>query len=152
MKREIKFRLWLKPEHWNEEDNEGLMTNGLPLGGWDKWWLNLDNPFKEGYGLDGEFTLDMIEIMQYTGLKDSTGKEIYEGDIVEVTNKHNSYRDDKFVVTFEYWCFCLKTHKTTSFEKAVGFRQLMPDAKVHMMDEPILKVIGNIYENPELLE
>ena len=120
MKREIKFRVWLKPIHWDDEDNEGLMTHhDLPLGGWDRWWLNLDN----SCGLDGEFTLDMIEIMQYTGLKDAKGKEIYEGDIVLLSGYGKYKCEFPFVELYQA-----------------------------SMEGDIQNIVGNIYENPELLE
>lgn len=134
--REIKFRVWLKPEYWGETENKGLMTNGLPLGGFDKWWVNLDEPFNENCSLDGEFTVgEEIEIMQFIGLKDKDGNEIYEGDILEFP--------------FE---------KGIAFVINDGFRFAVESpgsGAVDYEDENVLKttaIIGNIYENPELLQ
>ena len=69
-------------------------------------------------------------IVQYTGLKDKNGKEIYEGDIVENVSFYPSvvkYDDDHARFTAEGASF----HHYRSHE---------------------WEVIGNIYENPELLE
>ena len=77
-----------------------------------------------------EFNSDM-EIMQYTGLKDKNGKDIYEGDIVD-------WFDESFKVVFHYAAFDLQS-KT---------RQI-PIYEVKITET---KIIGNIHENPELLE
>lgn len=134
--REIKFRVWLKPEYWDETENKGLMTNGLPLGGFDKWWINLDEPFNENCSLDGEFTVgEQIEIMQFIGLKDKYGNEIYEGDILEFP--------------FEMGI---------AFVISDGFRFAIESpgsGAVDYEDGNVIKtttIIGNIYENPDFLQ
>lgn len=68
-------------------------------------------------------------LMQFTGLKDKTGKEIYEGDIVKL--------NDRFIdiVVFEASQFCTKEPQATNVLSEWGG----------------IEVLGNIYENPELL-
>ena len=78
--------------------------------------------------------LEECEIMQYTGLKDKNDKEIYEGDIVTCSNGM-AYQ---YKVIFSFGCF-------EGYDKASGFTRKLCDMKD-------LKVIGNIYENPELLK
>lgn len=134
MIRIIKFRVWLKPEHWNEDENIGLMTNGLPLGGWNKWWINLDVPFDENCSLDGEFTVgEHIEIMQFTGVKDKNGVEIYEGDILEFPFEMGI----AFVIN-DGFRFAVESPGSCAVDY-VGQEVLSSTT-----------IIGNIYENPEL--
>ena len=75
------------------------------------------------------------ELMQYTGLRDKNGTEIYEGDIV---HEHDEWGEDgRFEVEFSYNGFWLKYREANEF----GFGD--PDE---------MEVIGNIFENPELLK
>ena len=75
-----------------------------------------------------------IELMQYTGLKDKNNKEIYEGDIVTL---HNS----KYKVIFntKEARFVLRDDE---FESEIPFTN---------NNNERMEIIGNIYENPELL-
>jgi uncharacterized phage protein (TIGR01671 family) len=83
----------------------------------------------------GEFVYGEVVFLQYTKLQDKNGKEIYEGDVIESKNERKGeYR--KGVVVFEAENVCQSGFNFGS----VGWYQ----------DE--IEVIGNIYENPELLE
>lgn len=83
-----------------------------------------------GMGKDSiEVGFDNVELMQYTGLKDKNGKEIYEGDIVEWFTKGN----EKERAQVSWWSY-------------PGHWGWWPN-NIYSME-----VIGNIYENPELLK
>ena len=67
-------------------------------------------------------------LMQYTGLKDKNGKEIYEGDIVKWSNSVNS-----------------------GVYEIKWFRTGFSSNGLPLFNDDVVEVIGNIYENPELL-
>lgn len=79
-----------------------------------------------------------IELMQWTGLKDRSGKDIYEGDIVK-------YQD---------WPPKVIKYGTDTLMPASFAGWVLNDTLKYLMlyDEPELEVIGNIYQHPELLE
>lgn len=83
---------------------------------------------------------DYIAIpMQYTGLHDKNGKEIYEGDICIVSLSYFKIKDEKATVIFHNGAFQFQYGCEKFFSKP-------HDA----WDE--VEVIGNIHDNPELLE
>ena len=92
----------------------------------------------------GLVNLDEIELMQSTGLKDKNGKEIFEGDILIVSDEHSwlevvSYNQEKAMFVIE----------------EINRKYKVPESPLNdLFDTNIFKfkVLGNIYENPELLE
>lgn len=80
---------------------------------------------------------DDYELIQYTGLKDKNGKEVWEGDIV--LQLSNSIKKKPELVVFEKGCFHAGFHDGSSTMR----RPKLLSSKV--------EVIGNKFENPELL-
>ena len=138
MNREIKFRVW------DVENKEMLKVQELDFEPTFYGGRIAIRPDKYNDYFDTE---DMI-LMQYTGLHDKNGKEIYEGDIVLYKDWEMAYEgggNDSFINKgiVEYCedncCF------------NVTERQTVDLADVLYKDNEDLEVIGNIYDNPELL-
>lgn len=120
--RELKFRAW------NTVRN--CWTSRVELdGGWGKPMF-MHGEIED----DGGYQIDNTIIEQYTGLKDKNGREIYEGDIVQI--------DDHILGDFEVVWHNLGW----KIKRSVGFEAL----SVHKSEDIV--VIGNIHENGELLE
>lgn len=88
--------------------------------------------------------------MQYTGLKDKNSKEIYEGDIVLQTHPHPDDKDDVALVKYGEH-ISADPHHYGGW--TIGFYAGDPEAAFSLLEkENRFEVIGNIYENPELIQ
>ncbi|XZL50377.1 YopX family protein [Clostridium perfringens] len=141
MSRDIKFKIWDKEQkkfleiNWEGEDTRHTKGKANICYS-DRVYVTLSGYVNE----DGwPYEVD-ADILQSTGLKDKNGKEIYEGDILINTNKSKlnlGIENQKYLILYRALGFDLKP-----LFKGMALKFNYTD----------LKLIGNIYENPELLE
>jgi uncharacterized phage protein (TIGR01671 family) len=142
MNREIKFRAWHKVKNIMVYDNEDDT-----YGYWDG--CRNSNVGMINTILNSQYYKE-YKFMQYTGLKDKNKKKIYEGDIVKITEKEKISKHKvipmKPIIADIEWSeeYLTYTLITTSVKDAF-------ESLTDYLDECDIEVIGNIYDNPELL-
>lgn len=131
--REIKFRAWQNGHKRMREVHSISWKDGVIT------YVGITQqntaPAAQTYGTK-DYPLSYLNVMQYTGLKDKNGVEIYEGDVV----KARGFEPDTYEVVFDRGGFCLKR----------GDDGYYPDIKY--VEDEHGEVIGNIYQNPELIK
>jgi uncharacterized phage protein (TIGR01671 family) len=123
MSREIKFRAW-----------NNVLLKMMPLK--CLYFDHHDAGVVTGDEIDGDWSvvsLKFLNLMQYTGIKDKNDKEVYEGDII----KNNACSPEFYEVKFACGGFMAGDVFLDDHWNLSGY---------------MFEVIGNIYENSELLE
>ena len=126
-----KFRVWDKDHKYMEYTDKNLIVSFGDNGNVDA--TDLSNIYSTCNGMQN------FELMQSTGLKDISGTVIYEGDIVHV----------------DYKLSIVKYAKGSFYIEFIDFPKIIMLSDFYFKsytNDLILKVQGNIYENPELLE
>ena len=123
--RNIKFRAW------DTENKEMLKVQELDFE--DTFYGGRLSIRVDKY--NDYFDMEDMILMQYTGLKDKNGKEIYEGDIVKsyyyIPNQDGT-EGERYTI------------------KLIAFDETLCKYNIDMFEN--LEVIGNVLDNPELLE
>ena len=152
--REIKFRAWLNNYPNREEFNNkmypvtyidfinqlfGINDIHTPI---DKQIIENENFDIEGSPFSMHFSEGVL--MQYTGLKDKNGKEIYEGDIIKMTEglNVNDWPTEGEIV-----------YNVSSFVMRTFLKEdMILHLSLNLHDGTKFEIIGNVFENPELLK
>lgn len=152
MNREIKFRGKMIPE------NEWIFGTILRIPAppvcfgkseTDKYYIQFPDP---RYMPDWNMPYKMVQgevnpdtIGQYTGLKDKNGKEIYEEDVVKIINKNSKVIPIKPLIAQIVW--------SEEYLAYILITTSIKDAFENLGDyiDYDIEVIGNVFENPELL-
>jgi uncharacterized phage protein (TIGR01671 family) len=140
--REIKFRAWYS--------SDNIMINRTLH---DRNWYTIDDGFvKCTHPNDAHF----LKVMEYTGIKDKNGKEIYEGDILKYNLYEARQEEGDGEDVFGFYDTKVEVVKLING----GFQPLISGYKGNIEDRDwnhddlylFFEVIGNIYENPELIK
>ena len=125
--REIKFRVWDKlVKCWMSEDMIALTGENVLI---DVFGINK--------GLNEQYKNGEIIVSQFTGLQDKNGRDIYEGDVIK-------YPDVVSEIFFRDGAFCCYIDKNNTRKSYLELGQ-----NSFRYD---FEIIGNIFENPELVE
>ena len=146
-----KFRAWdIRNERWMTPEIEYEEESEISLNLWGNVIFRLPWYEQKEGSIVTVFANDIFNIMQSTGLIDVNGVEIYEGDIVKITQRNPI---DKYIpnnsnheIVYKDSAFCVKE------TWGISDIQWPIVAGLYYKVSEEFEVIGNIYENPGLME
>ena len=133
--RTIRFRAWDEQNKIMHNDFQ-FIKSGDEGNDWIVFTSDKQTLQDSTHHFENPYFGQQLKIMEYTGLKDKNGKEIYEGDVT----KHHSHN------TISKWIYSSRYLQFMSLESDGTHRYYFD------IDKDKLEVIGNIYQNPELME
>lgn len=114
---------------------------GAPYFSEGDWWILVDENTKSDDIGTGSYLVDENSIGQYTGLEDKNDKEIYKGDVLELTDWYDNSISIHTVAFNNSAFVCLRPDDTEHPFFYLQGNDFLKDG---------YKIIGNIYQNPEL--
>jgi uncharacterized phage protein (TIGR01671 family) len=151
--REIKFRAWFTLENKMVEHEHLSLSYSRDEG------FDFAFDYLTSFGGEEQGTLN-FELMQYTGLKDKNGNEIYEGDILKQTYhiERGNVHDGTYM-TFDghhIGSVVITASKGVCMKSPLCYSEETDETNISNQYKSVAgyrcEVIGNIYENPELLQ
>ena len=134
MNREIKFRVYdkdLKKMRYLNSSHDFICFDEKGNG----YYHNMQTGLGEWFS----------DLMQYTGLKDKNGVEVYENDIIDIHQTVNGY--NQFVIQYDNYKFSARYYNQKT-KQILGWYQYDLDELFEINEtEKEIEVIGNIYEN-----
>ena len=152
--REIRFR---GKRLDNDEWVYGSLVRGVEVDDPNNvtWWIFEDTTAHQMHLVKYQHPVDPSTVGQYTGLKDKNGKEIYEGDVVQQRVEHWKLGDEDVsgyirgvVAIYPSKGVCIKN----TWLHPDGDEEPIELETPKRLYRRLCEVIGNIHDNPELLE
>lgn len=117
--------------------NRMYQPDEVMVGNGDIWIIDEDS-------VAGDWIVNNdLHLMQSTGLKDKNGKEIFDGDVLEIEDEGEVLGNAKLTWDNEQAVFMIEA---ISVDDIAPFNEIISDETYSY------RVVGNVYENPELLE
>lgn len=129
-----KFRAWLKKEKCFADQVDAIRPQ----------LCEIDLSWKGALGSECFNLLEDVELMQSTGLFDENDKEIFDGDILKVK-----------IMNGQSWLEIVRYNDEKAMFVSKEMKRKVPESPLYDLfntDLFVVEVVGNIYENPELLE
>ena len=134
MNREIKFRVYdkdLKRMRYLNSSHDFICFDEKGNG----YYHNMQTGLGEWFS----------DLMQYTGLKDKNGVEVYENDIIDIHQTVNGY--NQFVIQYDNYKFSARYYNQKT-KQILGWYQYDLDKLFEINEtEKEMELIGNVYEN-----
>lgn len=149
--REIKFRMFFDATGYVDKFPDHPDCGTKRMIEWDELLLEADDPIRAYFNneIDG-----CSPLMQYTGLKDKNGKEIYEGDILDLHSTVNGVNLFEIYYNESQARFSIKYHTNRMPKRSLEYEYSVSDffKPCQFSGEVEFEIVGNIHENPELLK